>query len=35
MDKQVLSRAIDFIAPWLQYRYEQLEVPGFVVAIAQ
>jgi D-alanyl-D-alanine carboxypeptidase len=34
VDKEVLSRAIDFISPWLQYRYEQLEMPGFVVAIA-
>lgn len=34
MDKTILSRAIDFIGPWLQYRYEQLEMPGFVVAIA-
>jgi D-alanyl-D-alanine carboxypeptidase len=34
MDKQVVERAINFIDSWLLYRYERLEMPGFVVAIA-
>lgn len=34
MDKQVLERAIPFIDSWLRYRFERLEMPGFVVAIA-
>lgn len=34
MKNEVLERAISFIDSWLQYRYERLELPGFVVAIA-
>jgi len=34
MKNQVLKRAISFIDSWLRYRYERLEMPGFVVAIA-
>jgi CubicO group peptidase (beta-lactamase class C family) len=34
MDKSVLSRATAFIDAWMQYRYERLDVPGFVVTIA-
>ncbi len=34
MNKQVLDKAIAFIDSWLLYRYERLEIPGFVVTIA-
>lgn len=34
MYKDVLPQAIPFIEHWLQFRYERLEMPGFVVAIA-
>lgn len=34
MKDDVLKRAIDFIGPWLEFRYEREEVPGYVVAIA-
>lgn len=32
--KNIISRAESFIKQWLQFRYERLEMPGFVVAIA-
>lgn len=34
MNEQALKHAVDFIKSWLQMRYEQGDVPGFVVAIA-
>ena len=34
MNRQALERAISFIDTWLPYRFERLEMPGFVVAIA-
>lgn len=34
MFKDVISQAVPFIDHWLQFRYERLEMPGFVVAIA-
>ena len=34
MFKDVISQAIPFIDHWLQFRYERLEMPGYVVAIA-
>jgi CubicO group peptidase (beta-lactamase class C family) len=34
MDKNVLSPATAFVDSWMQYRYERLDVPGFVVTIA-
>ena len=34
MNKHALNHSIEFIKSWLQFRYEQEEVPGFVVAIA-
>lgn len=34
MNDEVLNRAIDFIGPWLKFRYGREEVPGYAVAIA-
>ncbi len=34
MFKDVVSQAVPFIDHWLQFRYERMEMPGFVVAIA-
>lgn len=34
MNEQTLRQALDFAQSWLQERYEQEEVPGFVVAVA-
>ncbi len=34
MFKDVIQQAIPFIDHWLQFRYERLEMPGYVVAIA-
>lgn len=34
MFKDVVLQAVPFIDHWLQFRYERLEMPGFVVAIA-
>lgn len=35
MDKETFRRALDFVKTWLQDRYEEEDVPGFVVAIAR
>ncbi len=34
MNKQALNHCVQYVASWLQYRYEQSEIPGYVVAIA-
>lgn len=34
MFKDIVSQAVPFIDHWLQFRYERMEMPGFVVAIA-
>lgn len=34
MNKQALDHSVDFIKSWLRLRYEQQEIPGFVVAIS-
>lgn len=34
MDKYALDRSLKYIKSWLQFRYEQDEIPGFSVAIA-
>jgi D-alanyl-D-alanine carboxypeptidase len=34
MNKQALDKSLEFIGSWLQFRYQQEEIPGFAVAIA-
>lgn len=34
MNKQALGQSVKYIKSWLRFRYEQEEIPGFVVAIS-
>jgi D-alanyl-D-alanine carboxypeptidase len=33
MSKNAPDRVLSFLKPWLQFRYEQLDLPGFVITI--